>query len=70
MIAPARVAAYDVLRAVANGRADLPAALAQSRGGRDQEQNHEVDGGGDGEHLQWQVGLQSRIARDRRKVRM
>ena len=31
MIAPARVAAYDVLRAVANGRADLPAALAQSR---------------------------------------
>jgi 16S rRNA (cytosine967-C5)-methyltransferase len=31
MIAPARVAAYDVLRAVSSGRADLPAALAHAR---------------------------------------
>ncbi|MGH9307947.1 MAG: 16S rRNA (cytosine(967)-C(5))-methyltransferase RsmB [Vicinamibacterales bacterium] len=31
MIAPARLAAYDVLRAVNGGRADLPAALAQAR---------------------------------------
>ena len=31
MIAPARVAAFDVLAAVAAGRADLPAALAASR---------------------------------------
>lgn len=31
MIAPARLAAYDVLRGVHGGRADLPAALAQVR---------------------------------------
>jgi 16S rRNA (cytosine967-C5)-methyltransferase len=32
MTAPARVAAYDALRAIAAGRVDLPAALALSRG--------------------------------------
>jgi 16S rRNA (cytosine967-C5)-methyltransferase len=31
MIAPARTAAYEVLRAVSSGRADLPSALARSR---------------------------------------
>jgi 16S rRNA (cytosine967-C5)-methyltransferase len=31
MIAPARQAAYEVLRAVTSGRADLPAALARAR---------------------------------------
>lgn len=31
MIAPARQAAYDVLRAVSSGRADLPTALARAR---------------------------------------
>lgn len=31
MIAPARVAAFDILRAVATGRTDLPAAVASSR---------------------------------------
>jgi 16S rRNA (cytosine967-C5)-methyltransferase len=31
MIAPARLAAYHALRAVADGRADLPAALAETR---------------------------------------
>ncbi|HTK29605.1 MAG TPA: 16S rRNA (cytosine(967)-C(5))-methyltransferase RsmB [Vicinamibacterales bacterium] len=31
MIAPARVAAYDVLRAIDTGRADLPTALAAAR---------------------------------------
>ena len=31
MIAPARLAAYDVLRAVSTGRADLPTALARVR---------------------------------------
>ena len=31
MIAPARVAAYQVLTAVSSGRADLPDAIAQSR---------------------------------------
>lgn len=32
MIAPARTAAFHALRAIATGRADLPAALAQGRG--------------------------------------
>ena len=32
MIARARVAAFDIVRAVAAGRADLPAAIARSRG--------------------------------------
>ncbi|HMF60355.1 MAG TPA: transcription antitermination factor NusB, partial [Vicinamibacterales bacterium] len=31
MIAPARVAAFDVLRAVSSGRSDLPTALARVR---------------------------------------
>ena len=31
MIAPARAAAYEVLRAVNSGRASLPGALAKSR---------------------------------------
>jgi 16S rRNA (cytosine967-C5)-methyltransferase len=31
MIAPARVAAYDILLAIANGRADLPSAIARAR---------------------------------------
>jgi len=33
MIAPARVAAYEVLTAVSTGSADLPAAIAAARGG-------------------------------------
>lgn len=32
MIAPARVAAYEILRAVSAGRADLPTAIARARG--------------------------------------
>jgi 16S rRNA (cytosine967-C5)-methyltransferase len=31
MIAPARLAAYDILRSVSSGRADLPSALADAR---------------------------------------
>jgi 16S rRNA (cytosine967-C5)-methyltransferase len=31
MIAPARVAAYDILRAVSEGRSDLPTAIARAR---------------------------------------
>ena len=33
MIAPARVAAYEILAAVSAGRADLPTAIAVARGG-------------------------------------
>ena len=33
MIAPARVAAYEILRAVSAGRSDLPTAVAEARVG-------------------------------------
>jgi 16S rRNA (cytosine967-C5)-methyltransferase len=39
MIAPARVAAYEILRRVSNGRADLPAAVAAVRDGLDDERD-------------------------------
>jgi 16S rRNA (cytosine967-C5)-methyltransferase len=39
MIAPARVSAYEILRRVSNGRADLPAAVAAVRDGLDDERD-------------------------------
>jgi 16S rRNA (cytosine967-C5)-methyltransferase len=39
MIAPARVAAYDILLAVSAGRADLPTALARSRAALDDDRD-------------------------------
>ncbi len=39
MIAPARLAAYDALRAVGSGRADLPGALARVRTGLEDERD-------------------------------
>jgi 16S rRNA (cytosine967-C5)-methyltransferase len=39
MIAPARVAAFDIVNAVAAGRADLPAAIARSRGTLDDDRD-------------------------------
>jgi 16S rRNA (cytosine967-C5)-methyltransferase len=44
MIAAARQAAYDVLRAVTSGRADLPAALARVRGRLDDERDRALAG--------------------------
>lgn len=44
MIAAARQAAYDVLRAVTSGRADLPAALARERGQLDDERDRALAG--------------------------
>jgi 16S rRNA (cytosine967-C5)-methyltransferase len=44
MIAPARQAAYDVLRAVTSGRADLPAALARARMRLDDERDRALAG--------------------------
>ena len=39
MIAPARVAAFDILSAVSAGRADLPAAIARSRAALDDDRD-------------------------------
>jgi 16S rRNA (cytosine967-C5)-methyltransferase len=44
MISPARQAAYDVLRAVSTGRADLPAALARVRPGLHDERDRALAG--------------------------
>ena len=39
MIAPARVAAYDIVRAISSGNADLPTAIAHARAGLDDERD-------------------------------
>ncbi|MEO8521290.1 MAG: 16S rRNA (cytosine(967)-C(5))-methyltransferase RsmB [Acidobacteriota bacterium] len=54
MIAPARQAAYDVLRAVNSGRADLPAALARSRARMDDERDRALAGEIATGTLRWQ----------------
>jgi len=33
MIAPARIAAYEILKAISSGRSDLPTAIASARDG-------------------------------------
>jgi len=44
VIAPARVAAYETLRAVESGRADLPSALARARSRLDDERDRALAG--------------------------
>lgn len=54
MIAPARLAAYEVLRAVNRGRADLPAALARVRVSLDDERDRALAGEIATGTLRWQ----------------
>ncbi len=54
MIAPARQAAYDVLRAVSTGRADLPSALARVRTGLHDERDRALAGEIATGTLRWQ----------------
>ena len=54
MIAPARLAAYDVLRAVNSGRADLPAALARARARLEDERDRALAGEIATGTLRWQ----------------
>jgi 16S rRNA (cytosine967-C5)-methyltransferase len=62
MIAPARVAAYKILRAVASGRADLPAAIEHERAtlpdARDRALATEIASGA----VRWQAALDHLIA--------
>ena len=44
MIAPARLAAYEILRAVGAGRADLGSALARQRAGLHDERDRALAG--------------------------
>jgi len=62
MIAPARLAAYEVLRAVNNGRADLPAALARVRPRLDDERDRALAGEIATGTLRWQGALDAVIA--------
>src|ERR1700712_1076055 len=69
MIAPARVAAYKILRAVSSGRADLPTAIEQARAAlpdaRDRALATEIATGA----VRWLAGLAQLIAaRARRPV--
>jgi 16S rRNA (cytosine967-C5)-methyltransferase len=54
VIAPARLAAYEVLRAVSAGRADLPAALARARGALHDERDRALAGEIATGTLRWQ----------------
>jgi 16S rRNA (cytosine967-C5)-methyltransferase len=62
MIAPARLAAYDVLRAVNAGRADLPAALARVRGSLSDERDRALAGEIATGTLRWQGAFDAIIA--------
>ncbi len=62
MIAPARLAAYEVLRAVNTGRADLPAALARVRPRLDDERDRALAGEIANGTLRWQGAYDSVIA--------
>jgi 16S rRNA (cytosine967-C5)-methyltransferase len=62
MIAPARVAAYDVLRAVNSGRADLPTALARARTRLDDERDRALAGEIATGTLRWQGAFDLVIA--------
>jgi 16S rRNA (cytosine967-C5)-methyltransferase len=57
MIAPARVAAYEVLRAVNGGRADLPNALARARAGLSDERDRALAGEIATGTLRWQAAF-------------
>lgn len=62
MIAPARLAAYQVLRAVNSGRADLPAALARLRDRLDDERDRALAGEIATGTLRWQGAYDAVIA--------
>jgi 16S rRNA (cytosine967-C5)-methyltransferase len=62
MIAPARVAAYDVVRAVSDGEADLPSALARARGPLKDERDRALAGEIATGTLRWQAAFDHVIA--------
>jgi 16S rRNA (cytosine967-C5)-methyltransferase len=62
MIAPARLAAYEVLRAVGDGRSDLPHALARARGRLADERDRALAGEIAAGTLRWQAAFDHVIA--------
>jgi len=63
VIAPARLAAYETLLAVARGRADLPSALARARGPLRDERDRALAGEIATGTLRWQAAFDRIIAR-------
>jgi 16S rRNA (cytosine967-C5)-methyltransferase len=63
VIAPARLAAYETLLAVARGRADLPAALARARGPLRDERDRALAGEIATGTLRWQAAFDRIVAR-------
>src|SRR5688572_6839060 len=61
MIAPARLAAYSVLRAVNSRRADLPAALVHARATLDDERDRALAGEIATGTLRWQAAFDAVI---------
>ena len=62
MIAPARLAAYDILRAVSDGRADLPHALARARAQLTDERDRALAGEIATGTLRWRAAFDHVIA--------
>jgi 16S rRNA (cytosine967-C5)-methyltransferase len=62
MIAPARLAAYNALRAVNSGKADLPAALARVRAGLHDERDRALAGEIVTGTLRWQGAYDAAVA--------
>jgi len=62
VIAPARLAAYETLLAVAGGRADLPAALARARGSLRDERDRALAGEIATGTLRWQASFDRIVA--------
>jgi 16S rRNA (cytosine967-C5)-methyltransferase len=62
MISPARVAAYEILRMVSGGGADLPAALARVRATLDDERDRALAGEIAAGTLRWQAAFDHVIA--------
>lgn len=62
MIAPARLAAYEVIRAVGDGRSDLPHALARARGHLQDERDRALAGEIATGTLRWQAAFDHIIA--------
>jgi 16S rRNA (cytosine967-C5)-methyltransferase len=63
VIAPARLAAYETLLAVARGRADLPSALARARGPLRDERDRALAGEIATGTLRWQAAFDRIVAR-------
>ena len=69
MIAPARVAAYETVLAVAGGRADLPTALARARQGLKDDRDRALAGEIAAGAIRWQGAADHLVREGRGQIR-